>query len=310
MDNLVELRGIRRWFGREEVLRGVDLDLPRGSVTAILGRNGSGKSTLMRIAAGLLGRDGGEARVLGCDPERLGAAELSRISYVNDVTTAVPHHTVAHELGLHRRLRGATWVTERVDELLQRFEVPQDKRISELSKGQQTRLRIVLALASDPELLLLDEPALGLDLFARHDLMEVVIETVERDGRGVLIASHLLDDVERIADRVAFMRHGEIQTLGTVDELRERFRRVTFSLGSDERACALELEAPGLLGVRRVVKGEGPRHDRVVVCEDFADGMLSELERKLGAKRLEVRRMSLREIYFEVLAGREEEVVA
>jgi ABC-2 type transport system ATP-binding protein len=303
----VSLRGVTKRYGVEEVLRGVDLDLPLGSVTALLGRNGAGKSTLLRIVLGLLARDGGAAEVLGRDPEHLRPADRARMAVVGDTTAAFAGTRVKDELALHRRIRGARWDGLRVAELLARFGVPLDKTIGALSKGLQARLRLVLALSADPELLILDEPALGLDLFARQDLLETIIETIEREGRAVLIVSHLIDDVERIADRVVFLRAGGTPAQGTVDELRDRYRRARVTLGPGGHA-ALEGAAQGLLGVRKVVaERDGAQGERVVVFDDFQEPLLEALEAKAAVRRVEVRRMSLREIYFEVLGGPEEE---
>jgi ABC-2 type transport system ATP-binding protein len=306
MDSLVSLRGVTKWWGGEQCLKGVDLDVRRGSVTALLGRNGGGKSTMMKIITGLVARDGGSATVLGVDPEALGPDDRERIALVSDAGTGWVGTFVKDELALYRRLRGARWDAPRERELVERFELPLKKRIGALSKGMQARLRLVAALSADPELLLLDEPALGLDLFARHDLLDAIIETVEREGRGVLIVSHLIDDVERIADRVAFLRHGVASVQGTVDDLRDRFRRIRVSLGPGG-AAALERAAQELIGVRRIVtEPAGQDVERVVVVEDHAEGLCAALEERAGVTRIEMRRMTLREIYFEVLAGKEE----
>jgi ABC-2 type transport system ATP-binding protein len=303
MDALVSLRGVSRWFGREQVLAGVDLELPPGSVTALLGRNGSGKSTLIRVIAGVLGRHGGEASVLGRDPEALAPPERERLAWVTDASTSWAGARVADEIAFARRLWGRRWDEGRARALLARFEVPETKGIGALSKGQQTRLRLVLALAAAPDLLLLDEPALGLDLFARRDLLELMIEAVECEGRAILIASHLLDDVERVADRIAFLREGRVCVEGEVEALRERFRRARLALGAGG-AGALAAAAADTLGVAGVRAEPGdPPEERVVVFTDFAAGADEALAARAGARLVETRRMTLREIYFEVLGG-------
>ena len=344
---LVKLRGVTKWYGAQQVLRDVDLEVPAGSVTALLARNGAGKSTLMRILAGLVPRDGGEAQVLGRDVEDLDPVR-ERIAWVTDASSASPASRVRDELTLARGIRGARWNEERARELLARFELPLEKRLGALSKGMQTRLRLILALACDPELLLLDEPALGLDMFARHDLLEAMIELAAGEGRAILCATHLLDDVERVCDRVVFLRDGAVPVQGEVEELRERFRRVRLAVDAGaaqalevaplvdqlvntvarlvdgggaaqagapartegaraEGAARLSGAARTLLGVRRVAAERGgPPGERVVVMDDFTQGALDELVALTGARVVEVRRMSLREVYFEVLAGREE----
>ncbi len=310
-DAVIDMRGVTRWFGREEVLAGADLTVERGSVTALLGRNGCGKSTLLRIAVGLLGRHGGEARVLGVDPEALGVGERLRMAYVNDVTATPGRTRIRDEIELHARLRGDRWDDGHAKELLERFEVPLDKRIGALSKGQQARLRLVLALASRPELLVLDEPALGLDLFARHELMELLIDLVQEEGRTVVIASHLIDDVERIADRLAFIREGRVTHAGTLDELRDRFRRVRVSVEAGGSA-ALDRAPSELIGVRQVKTDRAaPPDERVAILDDATDELIARLVDLPGVTRkIEVRRMTIREIYLEVLAGKEEEVTS
>jgi ABC-2 type transport system ATP-binding protein len=305
-DPIVVVEGATKWFGAEQVLKGVDLRLERGSVTALLGRNGSGKSTLMRILLGVVARDGGRAAVLGHDPEELPASARRRIAWVTDASTGAGMSMVADEVALHRRLRGDRWDEQRAQALLERFELPPEKRLGALSKGLQTRLRLVLALAADPELLILDEPALGLDLFARHDFLEAIIET---EGRAVLIASHLIDDVERVSDRIVFLREGVVRAEGTMDDLRESFRRVRLTLPEDGSA-AFDVACSDLIGIERsIADANAPKCERVVVFNDFSPGLLAELEQRSGARRLELRRMSLREIYFEVLAGKPEVTV-
>lgn len=298
---LVKLEGINRWFGEEHVLRGVDLKVAPGSVTALLGRNGCGKSTLIRIVAGTLARDQGEARVLGKDPEQLSPADRLDLMWITDECTALPHWRVGRELDLIAGMRRGRFERARALELLERWEVPLGKRFSELSRGQQARFRLAVAIAARPRLLLLDEPALGLDLFARRDLLEVVVEVVSELEAGVLIASHQLEDVERISDRIAFLREGSVIASGTPDALRDAHRQVhveTDDPAALQRACA------GLLGVRRATRErDDPPGEFTVHFSDHCAALESDLLAAANARLLQSHRPTLSEVFLEVLGA-------
>lgn len=306
-ESLLRMRGITRAFGKDEILKGVDLDVPRGSVTALLGRNGSGKSTLMRIAVGLIARDGGDAEVFGVDPEDLGPTELGRLAWLTDTWAVGAMTSVQAERELVSRLRYETWNEAICEDLFKRFSIPSGKLIRELSKGQQTRLRLALTLASQPELLLLDEPALGLDLFGRQDLLELMIDAVGNENRAVLLTSHLIDDVERVADRLIFLRQGEVVAAGTIDDLRDKFRRVRLDLSSAnfDELNKIELGFPGLRELRR--EPGSPDCERVAIFDDFSDELMQEFVERSSAHFVEARKMSVRDIFLEVLRGESEE---
>lgn len=297
----VSLRGIRRDFGQEGVLRDVSLEVAAGSVTALLGRNGCGKSTLLRIVAGTLARHGGQARVLGRDPESLGAAERLGMVWITDESVVSARRRVADELDFVTRLRAGRFDRPRADELLERWEIPSQKTFGQLSRGLQSRFRLACALAAKPQLLLLDEPTLGLDLFARRDLLEVVVDVVAELEASVLIASHQLEDVERIADQIVFLREGEVPAAGSPDELRERFRQARVETSD---AAALEAACASLLGVRRAVQDpDDPPSEHLVHFDDYTPELEAELLASSGARLLSVHRPKLAEVYLEVLGA-------
>lgn len=211
----------------ERTLRGLTLDVPRGSVFGLLGRNGSGKTTLLRILLGVVRATGGQCQVLGRDPVTDAIAIRTRVGYVPQTCDFDPSMTARQTLDFVRGFYPGTWQDELATALLDRFEVPLGKRVAELSGGHKARLSLVAALAFDPELLILDEPTAGLDAVVRRDFVESVIELMTDEGRTVLLASHQLNEVELLADRVAILEGGRLLVDATVDELKEQLCRVT-----------------------------------------------------------------------------------
>jgi ABC-2 type transport system ATP-binding protein len=218
----VVLAGLVKSFGRREVLTGVDLRVPRGSTTAILGRNGAGKSTLFRILCGILPRSGGEVRTLGLDPAHSAREIKARIGYVAEATPFHPRWRVRDAIGLVRSLRDDDWDGMEESRLREAFALPLRARIGTLSKGERAKLALLLALGHRPELVLLDEPASGLDPVMRREVLATLVDAIHEQGRTLLIASHRMDDVERLADRVAFLSGGRIVLSGEAEEVRAR----------------------------------------------------------------------------------------
>lgn len=198
------------------------LEIPRwnvspGSVIGVVGPNGAGKTTLLESVAGLRRTSGGQIRVFGLDPWRGPVQVRSALGFMSD---AMP--LFALKIGaLLRMLSGyyPTWDRELVDELLDRFKIDPGKRVGQLSRGQGTRLRLVTAMAFRPRVLLLDEPAAGLDLGGRRALLDSVLEVVRDPERSVIISSHMLVDVERIADRLLVINEGQVVKEGPTGEL-------------------------------------------------------------------------------------------
>jgi ABC-2 type transport system ATP-binding protein len=205
------------------VLRGTfKLDVPSwsvapGQVVGVVGPNGAGKTTLLETLAGLRAADGGSARVFGLDPWTDPIPVRSALGFMSD-------DMAVFELRIGRLLRMLsgyypTWDAELVGMLLERFALDPHRRVGELSRGEGTRLRLILAMAFQPRLLVLDEPAGGLDLSGRRRLLESVLEVVRDRERSVIVSSHLLQDVERIADRLLVLDHGSVLREGATNEL-------------------------------------------------------------------------------------------
>ncbi|HEX6332526.1 MAG TPA: ABC transporter ATP-binding protein [Actinomycetota bacterium] len=228
MDTAISISGLVKTFGSTRALDGLDLVVETGKVHGFLGPNGAGKTTTLRILLGLLRADAGQAAVLGGDPWTDAVELHRRLAYVPGDVELWPTLTGGEAIDLLARLRGGLDRARR-DELLVRFDLDPTKKGRTYSKGNRQKVAIVAALASGAELLLLDEPTAGLD-----PLMEVVFQDVIRrlraEGRSVLLSSHILAQVEKLADEISIIRLGRIVQTGTLAEMRHLTRTTVEAL--------------------------------------------------------------------------------
>jgi ABC-2 type transport system ATP-binding protein len=215
---VVSVRNVSVRFGSKRVLDDLSLDVKRGSVTALVGRNGAGKSTLLRVLVGALAPDAGDARVLGLDPAREGARVRARVGYVPDRFDASSWMRGRDWLAFVARFH-RTWSVVEEKRWIELVDLDVNAKITELSKGNKTKLALVAALAHSPELLLLDEPFSGLDVNVRRAIATAVLTSLRDEERSVLLVSHSIADVERVADRVAVLANARIVRAGDLEDV-------------------------------------------------------------------------------------------
>jgi len=222
---VIRLSDVRRRFGRVQALDGVTLSVRAGEVYGFLGRNGAGKTTTLRVLMGIVRPDAGEISLLGERVTKVSIALKQRIGYVSQEQTYYPWMTGA-QLGRFVSAFYPTWDAAEYKRLLALLDVPDNRRTVELSGGTRTKLGLALALAPRPPLLLLDEPTTGLDPVARAEFNELVAQMVHERGITAFLSSHLVDEVQDIADRVGIIQAGKTSFEGEVPALRARARRV------------------------------------------------------------------------------------
>src|SRR5207248_4865499 len=217
------IANLTRRFGTKTALDSVSLSLPRGAVYGLVGANGAGKTTLIRHLLGLLKAESGSVRVFGLDPVVDPVGVLSRIGYLSEEND-LPGWMRVDELIQYTRAFYPNWDDAYADELRLAFALDRSARIKTLSKGQKARAGLLVALAHRPELLVLDEPSSGLDPIVRRDILGAVIRTIADEGRTVLFSSHLLEEVEQVADHVTMISDGEIVLSAPLNEIKESHR--------------------------------------------------------------------------------------
>ncbi len=312
MAGVIETRGLRKRYRRVDALRGLDLEVPEGSICGFLGPNGAGKTTTMRILMGLIRPSEGWASVLGDDIDGNGLATRSRIGYLPQDTSFFPRATVRNTLRFVARRyldgsRGA--VGERVDETLDLVGLTDlaNRKVKALSGGEYRRLGIGQAIIGDPDLLILDEPSVGLDPEGRHQVLDLLEGLKER--MTIFYSSHILDDVERVADHVVVLNHGEIIEQGPMESyLGGGSARYRVRLDGDGAGAVGRLDSEPWVGATRMIE-PGAWEIEVADREAAEHHLLRMLHGCDGTRVLELRleQRDLEDIYLDLVEAGDDE---
>ncbi len=292
-DLVIEIRGLTRQFAATRALDNVSLAVPRGVVFGLIGANGAGKTTLIRHVLGLLRAQAGSVRVFGRDPVREPVGVLSRVGYLSEEGD-LPGWMRVGELMRYLRAFYPRWDEDYAEDLRRQFALDRSAKVKELSKGQRARAGLLVALAYRPELLLLDEPSSGLDPIVRRDILGAIVRTIADEGRTVLFSSHLLDEVERVSDRVAMLDSGRVLFAGDCDEIKAAHYRLTL------RFLDAHSQPPSLGGV---LSWEGHGREWTAIAGGRLDELVSAAS-AAGAEVVEQAALSLDEIFL-ARAGRQ-----
>ena len=280
---------VTRRFGRTVALSAVDLQVEPGTVLGLIGRNGAGKTTALRLAMGTLWPDAGAVRTLGLDPVTRGREVARRAALLSEESSLYSWMTIDEIVRFASRLH-PRWDAALAAKLREELALDPTKRIKALSRGTRAKVALLLAAAARPELLLLDDPTAGLDPLVRREVLEGVLRAVSDEGGSVVYASHLVHDVERIADRVVVFDAGKIRLDGELDALKARIRRARAVFDGDAPAASVE-GAIDLVADGRVL----------TVTADAENGALESALRALGAREVAIESLSLEEILVALL---------
>jgi ABC-2 type transport system ATP-binding protein len=282
MDDAIRTYRLTKHYGGRRVVDNLDLRVPRGTVYGLLGRNGAGKSTTLKMITGMVQPDHGRVELLGGNIETLSAEVRGRIAYLAEghplYTWMTVREAVAFTMAYYPAADRAV-----VDGILEHFGLSPKAKIGRLSRGQRAQVSLALAIAPDPELLILDDPTLGLDTNVRRDFLESMIQIIQRRGRTILFSSHILGDVERVADRVGVMVDGVLRVDCRAEHFKRSVRKVLVEFGREPPPLP---PCPGLLsdwrvGTRRelVFIGYGPQQRAAV--EPLTPQRIEEVELNL-----------------------------
>jgi ABC-2 type transport system ATP-binding protein len=294
MDTVIETRDLSKSFGGKVVVDRLNLTIPKGAIFALLGDNGAGKTTTMRMLTGLLPADYGSAKILGQDCWSAAASLRRRVAYVPEKPRFYEWMTVA-EIGWFTAGFHAAEYLPRYQHWTEKFLLAPKALLKNLSKGQYAKVGLALALAVDPEILILDEPTSGLDVLVRHEFLESMVGLVD-EGRTILISSHHIAEVERIASHAAFMSKGRLLLVAPTDELKQRIVRLTLRY---------ETQPPDVAALGTVLQRNGMGKLFQAILQDAPAAALEALPSDAGIHDVEVSSLHLEEIYIALLANKE-----
>jgi len=277
------------------VLNGVSISIAEGEVVGLLGRNGAGKTTLINIAMGMLFPERGSVRLFGLSPMEEPVAVKKRVGYVSEDQIIPSFPTIGEILALHRSLF-PQWDESMERDLLDRFSLSLRSRIQFLSKGQARQVALLCAVCHRPELLILDEPAGGLDPAARREFLETSVRLLNREGTTILFSSHNMTDVERIASRVVLLDAGKVRLDRQLDNIREGTCMAIIPRASAPDPGVIA----GMPGCLRVREAFDEWH---VVVEGSRDSVQERLTAVLGHNGIRCVALPLEELFIEFLGG-------
>jgi ABC-2 type transport system ATP-binding protein len=292
MADAIVVDGLTKVYDGRRVVDSLSLSVPEGCVYGFLGRNGAGKSTTIKLLMGLICPDGGRCELLGEDSQRLSPATLERVAYLAEGHPLYRWMSIRAMAGLassfYRR-----WNAALLRDILSHFALDPRRRIGKLSNGQRAQVSLALAVAAEPELLILDDPTLGLDPVVRRDFLESMLKIIAQPGRTILFSSHILSDVERVADRVGILVDGVLRVTDRTERFKERVKRLILTFDGPP-----PLPPPWDDLASATVEGQ----DLILVVTDWQPGAESRLE-PLGARHLEIEPLGLEEAFVAYTRG-------
>ncbi len=292
MADVIATHRLTKYYDGRPAVDALDLRVPQGSVYGLLGRNGAGKSTAIKMLLGMVHPDSGRAELFGEDCGRLRPETRSRIAYLAEGHPLYRWMTVGEAVRFARAFH-PTWNDKLLEQILDHFELSRRAKIRRLSNGQRAQVSLAIAVAPEPELLILDDPTLGLDAVVRRDFLGSLIQIIQRRGRTILFSSHVLGDVERVADRIGILVNGVLRVDCPTEHFKDSIRKLALEFAGEPPEFP---SCPGLVSSCRM------GHKREVVIVGYNDEH-RRLAESLAPRTLDVIELNLEDAFIEYTRG-------
>jgi len=290
---VLETQGLTKYYGNVLAVDHIDLKIPRGCICGFVGRNAAGKTTAIKLMLGLLNPTAGSSKLLGCDSTALTPAIRQRIGYVTEGHRLFGWMSIVELERFQRAFFPEQWDGKFFAEMIEYFGLRRKQKVKHLSNGQRAQVSLALALSPNPELLIMDDPTLGLDAAIRRQFLSGMIEIIMREGRTILFSSHILGDVERVADRIVVIDKGVIRADCKLEQFRTAVKKVILAF---EDSVPLQVDIDGLLHCGR------SENELALILVGAGDDKIAELAKSTGAERYHIVNMNLEDQFIEYTA--------
>ncbi len=290
---VLETKALTKYYDSTLAVDHIDLKIPCGCICGFVGRNGAGKTTAIKLMLGLLRPTAGSSRLLGCDSTALTPAIRQRIGYVTEGHRLFRWMSIGGLEKFQRSFFPKQWDDKFFADMIEYFNLPKKQKIKHLSNGQRAQVSLALALAPNPELLIMDDPTLGLDAAIRRQFLEGMIELIMRQGRTVLFSSHILGDVERVSDRIVVIDKGVLRANCSLEQFQKAIKKVILSFAD---SVPDDVNIDGLLHCKRSEKGL----ELTLIGTD--EEKISEWAKSAGAENYHIVKMNLEDQFIEFTA--------
>lgn len=289
-ETILETKSLTKYFSNKAALENFELQIPRGCICGFVGRNGAGKTTAIKLMLGLLKPTAGSSTVLGCDSMSLTPEIRQRIGYVTEGHRLFRWMTIAALENFQKPFFDSQWDEKFFAEMIEYFELSKKQKIKHLSNGQRAQVSLALALAPHPELLIMDDPTLGLDPAIRRQFLQGMIRLIMQQGRTVLFSSHILSDVERVSNQIVVIDKGRLRAHCSIERFRESIKKVKISFAETPPS---NIDIEGLLNCRITDK------ELELILVDTPDEKIEKWSTSTGAENFEIVPMNLEDQFIE-----------
>jgi ABC-2 type transport system ATP-binding protein len=289
-DIIIETQQLTKYYGKRLALDHLNMRIARGSIYGLLGRNGSGKTTAIKLLLGLLVPTSGSATVLGCDSQSLTPAVRGQVGYVTEGHRLYGWMPIGTLENFQKAFFPGRWDSRLFNEMLEYFDLSKKQKIKSLSNGQRAQVSLALAMAPDSDVLIMDDPTLGLDVVIRRQFLEGMIHLIQKKGKTILFSSHILSDVERVVDRIAVIEKGVLRADCTLDEFRQNVRKVH---------CVFDGPVPETLDIPGLLHKRQDRTHVELTLIGTTDQQIRQAVEKTGARDCKQIEMNLEDQFIE-----------